>query len=85
MPRRLTRRRIIQGTAGLGIVLMLDKTGVAMSAKEGGAISLDLGGDMWTMREADKQTPIPASIPGSTYTTLLAAGIIPDPILWKKQ
>ncbi len=79
MPRRLTRRRIIQGTAGLGIVLMLDKTGIAMSAKEGGEISLDLGGDMWTMREADKQTPIPASIPGSTYKTLLAAGIIPDP------
>jgi beta-mannosidase len=79
MPRDLTRRKVIQGTAGLGIAMMLEKTGLAMGAEEGGPISLDLGGDMWTLREEDKPTPIKASIPGSTYTNLLAAGAIPDP------
>ena len=76
---RLTRRRVIQGTAGLGIALMLDKAGLALSAEESGPISLDLGGEMWTMQEEGNQAPISASIPGSTYTNLLAAGTIPDP------
>ena len=69
--RRLTRRRVIQGTAGLGIALMLDKAGLALSAGEAGPISLDLGGEMWIMREEGKQGPISASIPGSTYTNPL--------------
>ena len=76
---RLTRRRVIQGTAGLGIALMLDKAGLALNAGEAGPVSLDLGGEMWAMREEGNQDPISASIPGSTYTNLLAAGKIPDP------
>lgn len=70
---------MLQGTAGLGIALMLDKSGFAMSAGCTGPISLDLGGDMWALREEGKPGPIPALIPGSTYTNLLAAGAIPDP------
>lgn len=76
---RLTRRRVIQTTAGLGIALMLDKSSFALGAGEAGPISLDLGGNMWTMREEGKQESIPALIPGSSYTNLLAAGTIPDP------
>jgi beta-mannosidase len=75
----LTRRRILHGTAGLGIAFLLDKTGLALSAETADPTSLDLGGDMWTMREADQDEPISALIPGSTYTNLLAAGKIPDP------
>jgi beta-mannosidase len=77
--RRFTRRRVIQGTAGLGIALMLDNAGLALSAGNGGPISLNLGGDMWTLHGESKQGPISATIPGSTYTNLLAAGAIPDP------
>ncbi|MFZ0394316.1 MAG: glycoside hydrolase family 2 protein [Terracidiphilus sp.] len=77
--RPVTRRKVIQGTAGLGLALMLDKAGLALSAGDDGPISLDLGSATWTMREQDKQGPISALIPGSTYTSLLAAGAIPDP------
>jgi beta-mannosidase len=76
---RLTRREMLQGTAGLGIALMLDKSGFALSAGGAGPVSLDLGGDAWTMREEGKRGPTPALIPGSTYTNLLAARTIPDP------
>lgn len=37
------------------------------------------GGDIWTMQGESKQRPVPASVPGSNYTTQLAAGAIPDP------
>ena len=76
---RLTRREMLQGTAGLGIALMLDKSGFAMSAGGVGPVSLDLGGDVWTLREQGKRGSTPALIPGSTYTNLLAAKAIPDP------
>jgi beta-mannosidase len=75
----LTRREMLQGAAGLGLALMLDKSGLALSTGDADPVSLDLGGDMWTMREEDKHDPIPALIPGSTYTNLLAARAIPDP------
>ncbi len=70
---------MIQGTAGLGIAAMLDKSSLALNADGAGPIWLDLGGEKWTLRQEDKQGTIPASIPGSTYTNLLAAGTIPDP------
>jgi beta-mannosidase len=70
---------MLHGAAGLGIALMLDKSGLALSAGDADPVSLDLGGDMWTMREEDKHDPIPALIPGSTYTNLFAARAIPDP------
>jgi len=76
---RLTRREMLQGTAGLGIALMLDKSGFAMTAGGAGPVSLDLGGNMWTMRQEGKGGTVPALIPGSTYTNLLAAKAIPDP------
>jgi len=77
----LTRRKMLQGTAGLGIALMLDKSGFALNAEGAGPIALDLGGDMWTMSEEGKPGPTPALIPGSTYTNLLAAHTIPDPFV----
>jgi beta-mannosidase len=76
---RLTRREMLQGTAGLGIALMLDKSSFAMSSGGVGPASVDLGGDAWTLREEGKRGTTPALIPGSTYTTLLAAKAIPDP------
>ncbi len=79
IPSHLTRRRLLQETAGCGMVLLLDKSGLAMGTGEAGPALLDLGGDMWSLREQGKQGAIPALIPGSTYTNLLAAGKIPDP------
>ena len=76
---RLSRRKVIQGTAGLGVALWLDNSGLAMSSGETGPISVDLGGSMWTLREEDQHGSTPALIPGSTYTNLLKAGTIPDP------
>ena len=76
---RLTRREMLQGTAGFGMALMLDNPGFALTAGSAGPVSFDLGGDMWALFEAGERTPIPASIPGSTYTNLLAAELIPDP------
>jgi beta-mannosidase len=70
---------MLQGTAGLGVALMLDKSSFAMSAEEAGPISIDLAGNMWTMQQQGKPGSIPALIPGSTYTNLLANGAIPDP------
>jgi len=70
---------MLQGTAGLGIALMLDKSGLAMSAGGRGPVSLDLGGSVWALREEGKRGLTPALIPGSTYTNLLAAKTIPDP------
>src|SRR6185437_904254 len=75
----LTRRKMLQATTGLGVALMLDKSGLALTPGKTGPLSLDLGGDMWALREEGKGGKTPASIPGSTYTNLLAAGTIPDP------
>jgi len=76
---RLTRREMLQATAGLGVVVALDKSGVALAAGTTGPISLDLGGDMWALKEAGKPESVPALIPGSTYTNLLTAKKIPNP------
>lgn len=40
---------------------------------------MDLGGDRWTLRQEGTPRDIPATIPGDTYTNLLATGGIPDP------
>ncbi len=75
----LTRREMLQATAGLGVALALDKSGVGLAAEAASPLSLDLGGDMWTLQEEGKSETTPALIPGSTYTNLLAAKKIPNP------
>jgi len=75
----LTRREMLQAAAGLGAGLVLDRSGIAWADDTAGLHSLDLGGDMWTMKEEGKSGSVPALVPGSTYTNLLAAGKIPDP------
>ncbi|MGH9586909.1 MAG: beta-mannosidase [Acidobacteriaceae bacterium] len=70
---------MLQTTTGLGIALMFDKSGLALTTGKAGPVSLDLGGDMWSLREESKGGKTPATIPGGTYTNLLAAGAIPDP------
>lgn len=70
---------MLQATTGLGIALMLDKSGLALSTGKTDPLSLDLGGDMWTLRQESKGGATPASIPGGTYTSLLAVGTIADP------
>jgi len=79
MVSHLTRRRVLQGSAGLGIALMLERSGVALDAGGAGPIVLDLGGNQWTLHEEGASREVPATIPGSTYTNLLAAKAIPDP------
>jgi beta-mannosidase len=39
----------------------------------------------WQMREANTSKWIPATVPGGTYTDLLAAGEIPDPFLGENE
>ena len=78
---RLTRRSLLQGTAGFGLAMMLDPSGFPFSSGLAGPVSLDLGGDMWTVREEGRSNSIRAVIPGSNYSSLLAAGEIPDPFL----
>ena len=75
----LTRRQMLQVTAGLGVSLALDKTSAVWAAETAGILSLDLGGDMWTLQEEGKSATVPAHVPGSTYTNLLKAEKIPDP------
>lgn len=70
---------MLQATAGLSAALVLDRPGIALGAVGAGPIALDLGGKMWTLREAGKPETTPAAIPGSTYTCLLAANKMPDP------
>ncbi|MGO8707715.1 MAG: beta-mannosidase [Terracidiphilus sp.] len=76
---RLTRREMLQAAAGLGVGLVLDKSGIVLADETAAPLSLDLGGDMWTMEEDGKPGTVPAVVPGSTYTNLLKAGTIPDP------
>lgn len=75
----ITRRRMLQGTAGLGIAMMLEQSGIGISAALTHSVSLDLGGNMWSLREEDTANSIRASVPGSNYAALLAVGKIPDP------
>jgi beta-mannosidase len=75
----LTRREMLQVTAGLGMTLALDKSGVVFGAEKAGPLSLDLGGDMWTMQEEGQSQSLRAVVPGSTYRNLLQAGKISDP------
>lgn len=72
---------MLRGTVGFGLAVMLDPSGLALSPRGSGPVSLDLAGDMWTLREEDRPNPIRAMIPGSNYTNLLAAGEIPDPFI----
>ncbi len=82
----LTRRQMLQASAGYGATLALGRlgrgapVGVAAPAKPAGSVfSLDLRGDMWTMEQEGGAQSVPAIVPGSTYTNLLRAGKIPDP------
>jgi beta-mannosidase len=75
----LTRREMLQVTAGLSAGLMLNRSGIAWADETAGLHSIDLGGDMWTMKEDGTSETVSALVPGSTYTNLLAAGKIPDP------
>jgi beta-mannosidase len=70
---------MLQGTAGLGITMMLDQSGFSLSADGPGPVALDLGGDVWSLSEQGITGSIPATIPGSTYSNLLAVDRIPDP------
>src|ERR1700761_8525103 len=69
---RLTRREMLQGTAGFGIALMLANPGMARTAGSASRVAFDLGGRMWTLIEVGERTPPRASVPGSPYTNLLA-------------
>jgi beta-mannosidase len=75
---RLTRRQMLQATAGLGMGLALGSSSSVFAAPAG-LLSLDLGGDMWTMSEVGGSQETRAVVPGSTYTNLLRAGSIPNP------
>jgi len=75
----LTRREMLQATAGLGMVLALDGSPPGFAAGSAAPFSLDLGGDRWTLHDEEQSQSIPAVVPGSTYTDLLRAGKIPDP------
>jgi beta-mannosidase len=75
----MTRREMLQVTAGLGMTLALESTGTVRAAEPDGLVSLDLAGDMWSMHEESQAQSIPAVVPGSTYSNLLRAGKIPDP------
>src|SRR5512144_1782767 len=39
----------------------------------------------WQMRELNTGQWLPATVPGGTYTDLLAAGLIPDPFLGENE
>lgn len=75
----LTRREMLQVTAGLGVGLALGGRRSVFAAEPAGSVVLDLGGDMWTLRDAERSQSVPAVVPGSTYADLLRAGKIPDP------
>ncbi len=75
----LTRREMLQVTAGLGMGLALGGGRSVFAAEAAGPVSLDLGGDMWTLRDEGGSESLRAVVPGSTYTDLLRAGKIPDP------
>lgn len=70
---------MLQGSAGLGVALMLERSGMALDAGGAGPTVVDLGGDQWTLRQDGESHDFPATIPGGTYANLLAAGAIPDP------
>ncbi len=81
----LTRRELLQLTAGLSVSSALPAVSLraqppaALPADAAGVLSFDLGGEMWTMYEEGQSQPLQAAVPGSTYTTLLQAGKIPNP------
>ncbi|HEX4311529.1 MAG TPA: hypothetical protein VHZ25_15975, partial [Acidobacteriaceae bacterium] len=62
---RFTRRSLLHGAAGFGLATLLDPSAFALDSKDTGPVSLDLGGDMWTLRQESGSGPIPAVIPGS--------------------
>ncbi len=76
----LTRREMLQLTAGLGVGLALGGRRSVFATEPGGsAVALDLTGDAWTLREDQGAESVRAVVPGSTYADLLRAGKIPDP------
>jgi beta-mannosidase len=75
----MSRREMLRFSAGLGMTLALEGSGVIQATATNKVISLDLAGDIWTLHEEGKSKAIPAIVPGSTYLNLLRAGRIPDP------
>lgn len=75
----LTRREMLQITAGLGAALALDPSPTVFGAEPASPIALDLTGENWTMQQEGETQSLPATVPGSTYSDLLKAGKIPDP------
>ena len=70
----ITKRRLVQGVAigaGLGLLPSL-----AAARASGEAPALSSG---WTFREADTGEWLPATVPGTVHTDLLANGKIEDP------
>lgn len=51
----------------------------ATSPRRTTGISIDLGGNSWTMQQKGKPAILPAMVPGSQYADLLNNGTIPDP------
>ncbi len=78
----LTRRDMLQVTAGLGVGLALGGRRDLFAAEPAGPtsdVALDLGGAGWTLSDEQKTLSLAAIVPGSTYADLLRAGKIPDP------
>ncbi len=76
---RLTRREMLQFTAGLGAAMALETPVSILAAENAGVISADLGGATWKLQQEGQSESIAAAVPGSTYTNLLQAGKIPNP------
>jgi beta-mannosidase len=70
---------MLQGTAGFGLATMLDSSAFALGLRTTTPVSLDLAGNMWFLHLEGGSDPIRATIPGSTYSNLLASAEIPDP------
>ncbi len=75
----ITRREMLQVTAGVGVGLALGGRHGAIAAEPGGMVGLDLTGQGWTLHDEQQSLSLPAVVPGSTYADLLRAGKIPDP------
>ena len=80
-PAHLTRREMLQVTAGVGVNLALAGSGLMFAAGSRRVLAMDLGGDKWAMHQEDESQTVPAVVPGSTYADLLRAGKIPDPFV----
>ena len=68
----------------LAVLLCSAATARAAQDAPAGVTGLDLDG-RWTLRQDGKDQAIPATVPGTVHTDLLAAGKIPDPFYGKNE